>query len=73
MAFVEADRVNYVPKRQLLEKLWNLFMSSLGTTTTYSWHLHTVFTDQVESGIYVRLNEVTGSRYKVSLSKEEVE
>ena len=55
---------------KLLEKLWNRFLSSLGTRTTYSWHLHTVLSDLVESGMYVRLNEVTGSRYKVSLSKE---
>jgi hypothetical protein len=62
MAFVEAKRVIHGPKRlKLLEKLWNRFLTSLGTRTTYSWHLHTVFSDQVESGIYVRLNEVTGS------------
>lgn len=61
----------YVAKRlKLLEKLWIRFMSSLRTRTTKSWHLHTVFGDQVESGMYMRLNKVTGSRYKVSLSKE---
>jgi len=55
---------------KLLEKLWNRFLASLGTRPTYLWHLPTVFTDQVESGIYVRPNEVTGTRYKVNLSKE---